>query len=370
MMRDFRKWLGKTGNKFTGTLLERCALTLATRKEVLNVAGRSGVNAGGSTESAPDEESVHVDYIFCEVFVFAMETNLFGPGPPRHCNTRGASKGRDKGRRRGGDRISRHFSNMFIAGEDGFSTICDPTAKLNRNSLRIFDIGDKRLRSYYDVYHKTGDLHDPHRTEDETNGGVSLKSVKPLSTDAEKDNRMKVERSTTTKFEVINSNYTVNELDTEITYLRDYIVTNINGQFTDDLLPPSRVKDNCVAKVIVLRNIIIGANGSDWINVRKEEITNAIEIERHQGGDANSIERIITEELANEFYNLSSYTDSKRFKSFSFSRVKYIAETVERRRGEGTATGEQGGENRNDRRGDGDDLDTFDSDDASFGSFT
>ena len=100
-MRDFRKWLGKTGNKFTGTLLERCALTLATRKEVLNVAGRSGVNAGGSTESAPDEESVHVDYIFCEVFVFAMETNLFGPGPPRHCNTRGASKGRDKGRRRG-----------------------------------------------------------------------------------------------------------------------------------------------------------------------------------------------------------------------------------------------------------------------------
>ena len=97
---------------------------------------------------------------------------------------------------------------MFIAGEDGFSTICDPTAQLNRNSLHIFDIGDKRLRSYYDLFHnETGDLHDPHCTEDKTNGGVSLKSVKPFSTDTEKDNtRMKVEQSTITKFEVINSN--------------------------------------------------------------------------------------------------------------------------------------------------------------------
>ena len=103
MIRDFRKWLGKTGNKFTGTLLEQCALTLGTRKDLLNVAGRSGVNAGGSTESAPDEESVHIDYISCEVFVFAMETNLFGPGPPQHCNTRWASKGRErKGRRQKG----------------------------------------------------------------------------------------------------------------------------------------------------------------------------------------------------------------------------------------------------------------------------
>ena len=44
----------------------------------------------------------------------------------------------------------------------------------------------------------------------------------------------------------------MNELNATINYLRDYIVMNMNGQFTDDLLPPSRVKDNCVAKVIVL----------------------------------------------------------------------------------------------------------------------
>ena len=81
MMRDFRMWLGKTGNAHTGTLLERCAVMLGQLKRDKNIA-RTFLHADSANAREKEDAKLYVNAIFCEVFVFAMEANLFGDGPP------------------------------------------------------------------------------------------------------------------------------------------------------------------------------------------------------------------------------------------------------------------------------------------------
>ena len=131
MMKDFRMWLGKHGTSHTGTLLERCALTLVRRKQDRAIGRRA--YTGGAESLSEDKDEIEINAIFCEAFVFAMDSNFFGTGPPRHCNRRGPCKKRDV-----------QQSEEFTTGEDGFSTVANSMILLNKDSLKILSTGEDR----------------------------------------------------------------------------------------------------------------------------------------------------------------------------------------------------------------------------------
>ena len=309
-MKDLRVWLGKTGNKFTGTLLERCALSLTKRKVDRDLA--RSANTGGSMPYELDEEEigVDVDYIFCEVFVLAIESNLFGPGEPLHMKKQGCSK--DRG-------VGDHRTSFFAysnESDDDFSTICDVRAHLNKDSLAIYSTGVSRMSEYFNVFLKEGDLGDTYRSEDADNGGVSLKSVKPLRKDADEESDMRISRATSTKYDVINDNYDSGELDGEILYLYDQLGDNVQQEGV------SRTsKEIKIASVMKLRHEIKTLNRA-WVSTRESEIYAIIESER--GEQHNSIQDILKAELNNGFFRLDLYDTEKATKLHTFKRKKYI----------------------------------------------
>ena len=255
-----------------------------------------------------EEIGVDVDYIFCEVFVLAIESNLYGPGEPLHLKKQGCSKDRGVG-------DHRTFFPYSNESDDDFSTICDMRAHLNKNSLAIYSTGVRRMSEYFNVFLKEGDLGDTYRSEDADNGGVSLKSVKPLRKDADEESDMRISRATSTKYDVINDNYDSGELDGEILYLYDKLGDNVQQEGV------SRIKEIKIASVMKLRHQIKTLDRA-WVSTRESEINAIIESER--GEQHNSIQDILNAELGNGFFRLDLYDTEKATKLHTFKRKKYI----------------------------------------------
>jgi len=305
-MKDLRMWLGNAGSKHTGTLLERCALLLVQRKNQRNLEREAVKVHSTKSNEHEDKEELYVDAVFCEVFVFATETRLFGPGEPLHCAKRTSSKERGEGEVR-----AFKYGPYYESGE--FTSICDKKVRLNKEMLRIFSIGKGRLADYFDVFLRTGDFDDPFRPEDDENG-VSLKSVKPLEEDAQHESKMKIVRSTSTKFEVLDQNYLARDLVDEIHYLNEVI--GDDGPHEE----AGGTKEENIAKVIVLR-LRMKAKNKEWADEREQMVEE--EIERQNGQDV-PIETIMEEELNNSFFMLDHFTCEKALALHTFKRELYI----------------------------------------------
>jgi|AntRauTorckE5430_2_1112549.scaffolds.fasta_scaffold03186_3 hypothetical protein len=305
-------WMGKTGNIFTETLLERCALQLAKMKEARNLCKAAERGGSSSPDIEDDDEAgIEVDYVFCEVFVFASETNLFGPGEPLHYKKQASSKGRGESRGKG--------KTYGRTDDASFSTICNEKEQLNKNSLRIYSVGNSRLKRYFDTFHKDGDIMDPYRGEINSNGGVSLKSIKPLKVDAEKDINDKVIASTSTKFNEIQKHYSNQaSAHVEVTYLHEYVEQNIDETISDDLRCDSDDQvESSIAKIMVLRQLII-KHDKFWVTNRSMEIK--ISLEQEQGEHDQSIQEIIDTELEDDFFKLQSFTTERATRLHTFNK--------------------------------------------------
>jgi len=307
--------MGNTGNKHTCTLLECCALMLARRKEQRNLA-RAALMGNSATpdKTNDDAEGIAVDYIFCEVFLFAIETNLWGPGEPRHCAKRSNSEKQGEG-----DRRMLNFMRCYDGENKEFTTLCDHEKHINKNMLRIFSTGDSFMKDYFNVFMKNGALDDPHHSEDPEQGGVSLKAVKPLAEDAKEDSRMKIVRATSLEYEIIKKQYLADELKCELEYLNSLVATEREQ-------PVVRTKEENIHKVIVLRMFIMNIN-QNWERDRRSEIE--IEVALSTAEDDASINEIMENELQNEFFTLGSYSSPKANESFNFRASKYRIDSTD-----------------------------------------
>ena len=309
MMKDLRMWLGKSGTSHTGTLLERCALTLVQRKRDRATSRRAYT---GGTKSLPNNKDIiEIDAIFCEAFVFAMDCNFFGEGPPHHCNRRGPYVSRDMER-----------SVNYEPGEEGFSILSNKSVLVNKLLLSIFSIGDSRLRRYFEKYTKDGTFFtSSYRSEDEAaNDGVSLKTVEPLRQDAEKEMKSKIERSTSTDYKKIDLSYNKDELKIDLQVLYNYYKDNYDQNLDNYYAPNGDSKAQNICKIITLRRWVLERNPL-W----KEATERRIRDEWQQSQEDLAIESIMEKELQLPFLTLehgSKYVNIDLIYKFKRDRVE------------------------------------------------
>ena len=307
-MKDLRMWLGKNGTVYTSTLLERCAMTLVNRKAT-RASGRRANKGGANETSSKKDDDVEIDVIFCEAFVHAIDSNYFGKGPPKH-NKPGPSCKRNNSN-----------SEDFIPGEEGYSTVGDAKKLLNKDVLKIFNIGEDRAQKYFNRFARNPDFYSCSKRsekEDDENKGVSLKTVEPLKAGAENDMRIKIKRSTSVQYEVLNKHsvYTVPDLKVDLQellneYKRRFDVDEgVFGPCSSDS------KSALINKLIMLRQMMI-AKDSDWKERRETEVRRLLE----RDFDRTDINRIIENELRDPFYSLQHGSDTVNIDHvYSFTR--------------------------------------------------
>ena len=99
MMKDLRTWCGNVAYEHTASLLEICALGLKERVEIKAFGAEELKPSRKMKQSEKETEGkLRIDHVFCEVLVFALEANLFGPGPVNHIR-KGPGKLFEKGSR-------------------------------------------------------------------------------------------------------------------------------------------------------------------------------------------------------------------------------------------------------------------------------
>ena len=284
MVKDFRSWLGNTGNKHTQTIFERCALSLVSRMRDRDLQHEvyKAKSSNNKNNKKKDDSGLEIDSIFLETYVMAIETNLFGDGPPRHMTSRYSSKDRGDGRRR-----ERIFSEEYKRNE--FSTICDKALNLNEELLELYSIGEKRLSDYFNSYLKKGDLDETYRGNEDENY-VSLQSLPVFKKEVQDKKNLKISRVTSTLFDELNKGYTAVELVKELKYLNETIESLGLGK--DQKEKRANRKDQNIIKVILLRERIKLVD-KEWEARRRNEI------KRQMGetDDDRGITEIIEKEL-------------------------------------------------------------------------
>ena len=317
MVKDFRSWLGNTGNKHTQTIFERCALTLASRKIDRNLqrnASKVDSTKENKKDSMEDKVGLEIDAIFLETYVMAVELNLFGEGPPLHMNGKHNSRSRGDGNRR-----EQMFSEQYNHGE--FSSICEKRIQLNPTLLELFSIGEERLKDYFNVYLKEGDLDETYRGKEDDNY-VSLKSIPIFQKEVQEAKDQKIKRVTSVTYSDLNSWYTAAELVKEIHYL-NRIIRSLGK--TDEQEKLGKKKDQNVVKVILLREKIKHLD-KEWEAKRNSEITDEV------GGasEEKDVSEVLEKELENSFFTFGSYTlndqNKEMSKKYSFIRRRYLTD--------------------------------------------
>lgn len=160
----------------------------------------------------------------------------------------------------------------------------------------------------------------PYRGEDDGNDGVSLKSIKPLREDAEKDDKSKINRAVSIVYKEIDTSYAAFEIFDEVKSHHAYIKDKIDAEISDDLSFKGQVKDENIAKLILLRKKIMRAD-PDWAFRRQSEVKDEINLERGEG--SRSIAEMVATELNNGFFQLDLYTTDMATAMHSFTENNY-----------------------------------------------
>ena len=292
MMKDLRMWLGKHGTKNTKTLLERCAVQLTELKRTRATMRRNYMGGANEKTNSREDFDVEIDIIFCEAFVYAVDCNFFGKGPPQHIKP-GPSAKRDVTK-----------AKPFVAGEEGFSRVGDSKILLNKELLKIFSVGEARTCEYFERFAKNESFHTSSsrpESNEEGKDGVSLKTIQPLKDAAEKDMKMKIKRSTSIKYEELNKAYTIPEVKDDLQALYDKYQQEYDNGIDFELFGPQKRdnKGNLINKLIMLRNMI-KRKDEKW-----KETTEALVKENlREAQDSATITEITHKELENPFYNL------------------------------------------------------------------
>jgi hypothetical protein len=129
-----------------------------------------------------DRNEVHTlkcDRVMMEAGVYAHESNWFGPGKPRYV--------------KGEPFIKRQYNDPEEYEEasewDGEDTVVkDLSGKkvINVDSMFPQTNGNERAKRYFEKNGKQQDVNDPHRSETEAQGGVSLAIIPPFQSDTDK----------------------------------------------------------------------------------------------------------------------------------------------------------------------------------------
>ena len=286
MIRDLRMWCGNSATIHTANILETCALGLNTRKQKRAFSANEAKSAvaRGNDEDEEEQASIRIDRVFCEVLIFCIESNLFGPGPPKHI-LKGPAKDF-------GLQMSR---GLFDYEEGEFTGISDKLkAPLNVNTLRIRSEGVQRLGEYFDVHYVKNDDEESSRSGD----GVNLSTINPLASDEDQKDNNELQRCATVDLEVLDKCYTVSELKEEIIYLN-----SVSLDLELDIVPTrsGQSKKHFLYHVAVTREKI-SEKDREWKKRRTEEIK--LRISRRNESEQHSLSTIIGEEINDQFFNL------------------------------------------------------------------
>jgi len=298
MMCDLIMWCGNSATKNTPNILETCALGLNTRKqkrsfganEAKSTAARENANDQGNEE----RRSIRIDRVFCEVLIFCIESNLFGPGPPKHI-CKGPAK-------KFGLQSTRGLFDYEV-GE--FSGICDRSrAALNVNTLCIRSEGVKRLEEYFNVYYVEDDDEESSRS----GKGVNMATINPTMSDADQKDTNELQRCTSVDIDVLDKCYTVPELKEEIVYLNSIL----EGLGLDVIhTRNSQSKKQFLYHVAVAREKIMEKD-REWKQRRIEEIK--LRLASRNENEQELLPSIVREEIKDNFFSLEG-TEKERMRS-------------------------------------------------------
>ena len=300
-------------------MFERCALTLVDRKKARDLQRKvSKVGSAGKKKDKGrdcEDNALEIDAIFLEVFVLATELNLFGEGPPCHMDSRRNSKNRGESC----DQQKKRFSCEYLPYE--FSTFYAPKGQqvhLNKNLLKLVSIGEGRLRDYFEVYLKKGDLNCTYRGKD-AEGYVSLKKLPTFAKDIQDDINCKKERCHSIDYKVLKT-HTNEELKQEIKCLNGiFRGLNCNGEMEK----VSTSKDENIGILISLRRIL-KRNSDAWKDYKEQQIRNIESPNDEEGLSNEVVADILANELENVFFNLGEYrNNATATKNFVFNATKY-----------------------------------------------
>ena len=168
---------------------------------------------------------------------------------------------------------------------------------------------------------KDGMYMSSYRSEDEIdNDGVSLKAVEPLRTDAEKEMRSRIKRSTSTSYKMIDEAYTKDALVGDLQALYEYYKERFDQQLDPYFQPNCDNKADNITKLITLRR---------WVQDRDHawavETEMSVEEQLLQD-DANiNIASLVEDELQNPFFTLqhgSTTVDINRIHKFKRPNIE------------------------------------------------
>jgi len=206
MMHDLRMWCGNSAIKNMPDILETRALGLNTQKQKRSCSANE-VKSTAAWDNANDlgyeeQRSTRIDWVFCE-------SNLFGPGPPKHI-CKGPAK-------KFGLQSTRGLYDYEVRE---FSGLCDRSrAPLNVNTLCIRSEGMKRLEEYFNVYYAKDDNKELSRS----GKGVNMATINPTMSDEDQKDTNELQRCTSVDIDVLDKCYTVHELKEEIVYLNSIL---------------------------------------------------------------------------------------------------------------------------------------------------
>lgn len=324
MVKDFRSWLGNKGNKHTEAIFERCALTLVERKRVRDLQRKTskvGSMKKDETVNENAKKELELDAIFLETFVLATELNLFGEGPPRHMDGKRSSSKRGEGEQR-----SRRYSRLYEENEFSSFSLQHNDGKFNVELLKLFGIGEERLKEYFRIYLKQGDLNCAYRGKD-ADEYVSLKRIPTFAKEISDELTMKRERCISLQYAPLKT-YTNTELIEEINFINSFFA---NHGMNDERRVASRnIKEENVQKLMYMRERLRLLSNSKWKEYRDEQLRKVTNGDEGLSPVAE-IKDVLEEQLKQPLFYFGDYGANFPAASqlFNFERKKYINDNSE-----------------------------------------
>ncbi len=313
MMRDMRMWLGKHSSLHHDKLVEQTALMLNDMKI------DKGVTAKKRRKNSDNGvKELSINKFYCESLIYFLDTILWGPGDII-TKEKSSDTNFKEGSNRGGfpDRFGREQQVVF----QSFTGV-----PLNTDILFLVSTGTKRSQKYYDVYKVKGDLNEASRSENEEEGGVSLKQIDPTLFSEEQKQQLHEKRIKILDPLEIEALYSSDEIKKEYKFL--------NAELEKLGLPipkrDTRVYKNwnkrAYAHCISTARLTLLDHDKKWIDNRLKNINDTYEqesISKHEGFMEN-----VKAELRNDFF---SFKETKTYKNFKDDNKQYcfVSSTAE-----------------------------------------
>ena len=295
MMRDMRMWCGKYATAHHHNLVQQVAATLNERKK-LKMEGARNTKRGDHDS----DDGLEINRVFCETLIFATETNIWKVGADVQ-QMEGSSNTTSQQRSNTAPTIDSSSSTRpsLAPKFESFNGI-----PLNTDILFCLSTGTNRAKEYFKRFLVDGEWSESTRSENESEGGVSLKKIDGTVAEDEKEFEIDVRRIEFLDVEAIKGAYIVDELKAELQKMNEELQALGKPPIERDTrVYKSWIKSAYATCVSNARLALLDVD-SKWIEKKKNDILEGNDIRR------KGKERLYKEkaqlELKNEFFALNN----------------------------------------------------------------